>query len=198
MRTWTNLPYTKEFNVAAGNYGADRLPIKTIVIHSIVGSVNSAASRFATPGQFASSNYIIGEDGKLYRVLEEYLVPFTNGNYQSNRESITIEHADYGKPYDPRPEALYKTSAKLVADLCREYKIPCSRSYIKKHREISGSSTECPAGLDVDKIVREAAELLKTPAPGSLTDAQKIAKITELTQGTGMIFKYKIREILQK
>lgn len=201
MRSYSQIPFTKEFTVAPGNYGSTRLPIKGVTIHSIVGSVQSAASRFATPGQFASCNYIIGEDGRLYRVLEEYYVPYTNGVMRSNQESITIEHADYGKPYDPRPAVLYAMSAKLVSDICREYKLPINRTTVKGHREIPGSSTACPAGLDIDRIVREAKALVApspTPQPINLnwTDAQKKEVVNLVQKGTGNVSKYKFRDIL--
>ncbi len=202
MRSYSSLPFTKEFTVAQGNYGSGRLPIKCVTIHSIVGSVQSAANRFATPGQFASCNYMVSEDGKLYRVLEEYYVPYTNGVMRSNQESITIEHADFGKPYDPRPAALYATSAKLVADICREYKLPITRTTVKGHREIPGSSTACPAGLDIDRIVREAKAIVApspTPQPVNLnwTDAQKKEVVALVQKGTGTVAKYKIRDILK-
>lgn len=155
MRKYTTLPYT-ELPVAEGNYGTDRLPIKYIVMHTMVGSWQSAAARFNTVGQQASSTYGVKLDGGIIAFLEEYFVPFTNGNYKSNQESITIEHEDGGDYNGPRTPQLYETSAKLVKDICKEYNIPIDRAHILKHSEVSLSPTACPDSLDIDRIIAMA------------------------------------------
>lgn len=151
-RKYTSLPYT-ELPVAEGNYGTDRLPIKYIVMHTMVGSWQSAANRFNTVGQQASSNYGVKLDGGIIAFLEEYYVPYTNGNYKSNQESITIEHEDKGDYNGPRTPELYATSAKLVKDICNFYNLPIDREHIKKHSEVSDKPTACPDSLDLDKII---------------------------------------------
>jgi len=154
-REETTLPNI-EFTTATGNYDESRLPIDTIVIHSTVGTVQSAINRFGTRGTKVSAHYIIGNDGKLYQGLEEYYTAYHCGNYNINQRSIGIEHEWY-KGITPS-DALYETSAKLVADICKFYKIPCDRKHIKKHSEIV--PTACPNEIDVERIVRQARQIL--------------------------------------
>ena len=75
-----------EFITAIGNYDELRSTIDKIVIHSTVGSVQSAINRFGTSGAQVSAHYIIGNDGKLWQGLEEYYTAYSNCNlslYQS-------------------------------------------------------------------------------------------------------------------
>jgi hypothetical protein len=154
-REETTLPNI-EFTTATGNYDESRLPIDTIVIHSTVGTVQSAINRFGTKGTKVSAHYIIGNDGKLYQGLEEYYTAYHSGNYNINQRSIGIEHEWYQGIHPS--DALYETSAKLVADICRFYNIPCDRQHIKKHSEII--PTACPNEIDVERIVRQARQIL--------------------------------------
>jgi hypothetical protein len=160
-REETTLPNI-EFTTATGNYDESRLPIDTIVIHSTVGTVQSAINRFGTKGTQVSAHYIIGNDGKLYQGLEEYYTAYHSGNYNVNQRSIGIEHEWY-KGITPS-DALYDTSSKLVADICKFYNIPCDRQHIKKHSEIV--PTACPNEIDVERIVRQARQILGSGSSG--------------------------------
>jgi len=140
-----------------GNFDSNRTAIDAIVLHTIVGTIQSAADRFADSKSNVSTHYGIGYDGKLYTFLEEYYVAYANGNYPVNQRAISIEHEDLRKPNDPRPDTLYITSAKLVRDICQFYAIPIDRQHILKHSEVSDIPTACPDALDIDRIVKEAA-----------------------------------------
>jgi N-acetylmuramoyl-L-alanine amidase CwlA len=85
-----------------------------------------------------------------------------------NQRSIGIEHVDNGNYTAPRTDALYETSAKLVADICKYYKIPCNRQFILKHNEVV--ATGCPHNLDIDRIIRQANAILNPPT----TDYKKL------------------------
>ncbi len=150
-RKYTSLPF-EEFETASGNFDDNRQTIDTIIIHSTVGTVKSAISRFGNPESEVSAHYIIGNDGKLYAGLEEYLVAYHSGKYAVNQKSIGIEHEWYDglAPSD----ALYQTSAKLVKDICDFYNIPIDRDHIKQHKEIV--ATRCPNAIDIDRIIKEA------------------------------------------
>lgn len=165
IRDATTLPYT-EYPVAAGNYDSNRLSVDRIIIHTAVTTnIAAAASRFNTIGEQASAHYMIGLHGEIAHFLEEYLVAYHAGNYPINQRSIGIEHADNGMVngvYDdrPRPDALYTTSALLVADICKFYNISCDRAHILKHKEVSDRPTACCDALDIDRIVREAGSII--------------------------------------
>lgn len=159
-----------EYPVAVGNYDTSRKPIKNVVLHTTVGTFESAAGSFNSPGRQASSTYIIKLDGQIVLMLEEYYTPYTNGNYASNQQSITIEHVDNGNYNGPRTPQLYEASARLVADICKYYDLPINRTTIRKHSEVTLSSTACPDSLDVDRIVRDAANIASggvTPSPST-------------------------------
>lgn len=161
-RKYTSLPY-QEFVVADGRFDYTRRPIKYIVLHTMVGSMTSTRNLFAsTPpaGKETSAHYGISFEGNIDAYLEETYTAYHCGNYSYNQQSIGIEHEDKGKHTEPRPDALYNTSAKLVADICKYYEIPCNKDHILIHRGVPGSSTACPSALDTDRIIREANKIL--------------------------------------
>lgn len=81
----------------------------------------------------------------------------------ANAASIGIEVV--GRPDTPVTEVQYKACAELLAWLHGNFGIPIQRSAVFGHREISGNTTQCPANLDIDRIVREAQPLSPCP-PG--------------------------------
>jgi N-acetyl-anhydromuramyl-L-alanine amidase AmpD len=170
-RKYTSLPFT-ELDVATGNFDTSRVQIDRIVIHTMVGTWQGAAARFAQYGQQASAHYGVKYTGGLIAWLEEYYTAYHAGDYTMNQRSIGIEHEDLGKYNDPRPDILYTTSSKLVADICTFYQIPCNRTTILKHSEVH--ATGCPDALDIDRIVREAQALL-TPADPTVELKKQIA-----------------------
>lgn len=162
-RAVTGIMSYTELLVATGNYDTSRATIDRIVIHTMVGTVTGAAARFAGKGNQVSAHYGIGYDGKLYHWLEEYWTAYHAGNYAMNQRSIGIEHEDMGNYNSPRPEPLYQTSARLVADLCKYYNIPCDRQHIIKHSDVI--ATGCPDSLNIDKIIAAAQAILNPPPP---------------------------------
>ena len=158
-----------EYTTQAFDGENKRLPIDRIVIHTTVGTLQATINTFSSPNAKTSAHYIVDLDGKLYQGLEEYNVAFHSGIYGINQRSIGIEHVDNGKYLEPRTDALYSMSAKLVADICKFYSIPCNRQYILKHNEVS--ATGCPQNLDISRIVREANLILNPTVP---TDYRKL------------------------
>lgn len=155
------------YNHSSGRAGQD---IAGIVLHTMVGTIDSAESRFFNPNSSASSNYGIGLDGEVRQWVREEDTSYCNGNWNSNLTTITIEHADNGDYNGERTPELYDTSIELVADICRRYGIPCDRDHIKRHNEVIDlryypGGTACPDSLDVDRIVNEANNLINPPAP---------------------------------
>jgi hypothetical protein len=161
-RKYTSLSITKEYPVANGNFDADRLPITEIIIHTSVGTIEGVAARFNNPASKVSAHYAVGLNGELFAFLEEFNVAYAAGNYAVNQKSISIEHIDNGDYNGTRPDILYITSAKLVADICKFYSIPIDRQHILKHSEVI--ATGCPDALDIDRIVR-MAQALSNPEP---------------------------------
>jgi hypothetical protein len=161
-RIATSLPYT-ELEVATGNYDTSRQPIDRIVMHTMVGSWQAAAARFANPAEIVSAHYGVKLDGGLIHWLEETFTAYHAGNYTMNQRSIGIEHEDGGNYNGVRPDVLYESSAKLVADICTFYNIPIDRNHIIKHSEVI--ATGCPDALDIDRIVNRARDIANPPKP---------------------------------
>jgi N-acetyl-anhydromuramyl-L-alanine amidase AmpD len=135
------------------NYGKGRtVGIDTIVFHHIVGDAAGAIARFRQSGVQVSSTYIIGSDGQVYYTVSEANTPYTNGNYQENSRSITIEHAG-GHSTVPYTEAMYRASINLVRDIRSRHNI----TRFLRHKDIV--ATACPGGLDVERIIRESNPL---------------------------------------
>lgn len=128
-----------------------------VVIHTMVGTIASANSRFQIPSEGASAHYGVGLDGRLVQWVDEKDAAWHAGNAGINLDSIGIEHEDGGLYNDPRPDALYAASAALVRRICLRYAIPIDRAHIREHREVSDAPTACPDALDIDRIVAAAA-----------------------------------------
>lgn len=157
-----------------------------VVIHTMVGTAAGAEARFKNPdpnqaGGQASAHYGVRLDGSLWQWVDEKDAAWQAGNWEVNRRSIGIEHEDGGKPNDPRPDALYAASAKLVADVCHRYGWPVDTDHVKPHHEVSVSPTACPDALDVARIIREAAALLAPASPAAPTPTPAPAAPTPST-----------------
>lgn len=173
-RQTTTLPDVTQFTVADGNWDTDRGPIMSIILHTMDGTVEGANARFNNPASQVSAHYGVGLDGKLYQWCDEDNVAYHSGNYHVNQTSIGIEHEDGGNYNDPRPDILYASSAKLVADICKFYQIPCDSEHIFKHssvidRTIYPGGTACPDALDTDRIISMANDILN---PKPVTESQ--------------------------
>lgn len=149
---------------ASGNWESARrgAQITKVVIHTIVGTTADADARFKRSGQQASAHYGVGLAGDLAQWVEEGDTAYHAGNISVNLASVGIEHEDGGRYNDPRPDALYTTSSRLVRDICNRYQLPIDRATVRAHREVSNAPTACPDALDVERIVRMAAW---TPPP---------------------------------
>lgn len=163
-RIVTTLPYTEK-DVAIGNFDKTRTTIDRVIIHTMVGTEESASARFANPTQQVSAHYGVRLDGKIIHWLEETFTAYHAGDYSVNQRSIGIEHEDNGDYNGTRTDALYETSSKLVRDICQFYSIPIDRTHILKHSEVH--PTGCPDALDIERIVRvaQSGTVPQPPAP---------------------------------
>lgn len=157
-RKVADLPVS-ERDVQDGSWDKNRTQIDRIIIHTTVGSAESAANWFNNPANTnkTSAHYIVTLEGKYIHLVDEDNVAYHAGNYPMNQRSIGVEHEDNAKPEEPRTDVLYSASAKLVKDIALFYDIPLNRAHILKHSEVS--NTPCPHTLDIDRIIREAKEL---------------------------------------
>lgn len=181
-RTATTLPHDF-FPATSGSFDTSRLRIQYVIIHTMVGTLEGTKNWFSNPNRdsLSSAHYGIGLDGVIHRYVDENKTAYHAGNYSINQQSIGIEHEDNKKPYEERTDTLYNTSAKLIADACQFYDIPIDRKHVLKHNEVSKRPTECPATLDIDRLVRLAQQVASPTEQEPVRDGLKTYQMPEAT-----------------
>src|SRR5450759_169963 len=71
--------------------GRDGHTVNKIVLHWIVGTLESADTTFANPTRIASAHYGIG-DSDIHQYVQESDTAYHAGNLTVNKDSIGIEH----------------------------------------------------------------------------------------------------------
>jgi len=126
-----------------GNYDHANRPtdmkIDKIIIHDTEGSYSSAISHFQDTTSYVSANYVIrSSDGAVTETVRPSDVSWGAGNWYTNMHAINIEHEGYANEGSGwYTETMYKTSAKLVKYLAKQYGIPLDRQHIIGHDEVS-------------------------------------------------------------
>ncbi|WP_273847042.1 N-acetylmuramoyl-L-alanine amidase [Rubrobacter calidifluminis] len=121
------------------------LRINRIIIHVTQGSWASAINWFKDPRAQSSAHYVIrSKDGYVGQSVREKNIAWHAANWDYNQHSIGIEHEGYIN--DPRwfTDAMYRSSARLVAHLCRKYHIPIDRKHIIGHNQVPGADHTDP------------------------------------------------------
>ncbi|WP_407561368.1 N-acetylmuramoyl-L-alanine amidase [Streptomyces sp. 184] len=138
------------------DYGIDR-----VVIHVTEGSYAVALQVFSDPGHGAATHYVVrAEDGHVAQTVRELDVAFHAGNREWNERSVGIEHEGFVDRPETLTDVMYRSSAKLTADICRRYDIPVDREHIVGHNEVP-EATHTDPGPHWDwrrymRLVREA------------------------------------------
>lgn len=149
-----NLDWQPSPNYSAGRQGT---PVRKIMFHHVVGSASSAVSKFRNSASQTSAHFVAASN-KIYCCVDTDNTAWTNGNWNSNLESVTIEHeGDWRNGF--RDEGVINQSSILVAWLRSLY----PSATFGRHREVAG--TICPADLPVEEIWNKATALLNPPAP---------------------------------
>jgi N-acetyl-anhydromuramyl-L-alanine amidase AmpD len=133
--------------------GREGKKISGVIIHWIgQGTVDSTIAWFASTKSKVSAHYLVSNNDKVYQFVEEKDTAWQAGDWNTNLESIGIEHDAI--PGRPLTEQGYKTSGELVRGICLRHNIPIDREHIMKHSEIK--ATQCPGTVDIDKIISYA------------------------------------------
>ena len=153
--TWNDITWKGSPNFTQGRQG--KAP-RFITFHHIVGSMESAASRFANASQQVSTHFAVGERG-VWQFVDTDNTAWGNGNWNSNLESISIEHeGDWRFGY--YNAGCLEQSAQLVALLRQTHP---SIIGFQRHRDVVG--TACPGDLPCEAIWNRATEILNPPKP---------------------------------
>lgn len=122
--------------------------IDAIVVHWIVGTLESADATFQDGRRNASAHYGVGGE-EIHQYVKDEDTAWHCGDWLWNLKTIGIEHE--GGPDLPISDATYETSAKLIKELCTKYNIPLDKDHILPHNHFV--PTQCPGDLDIDRLI---------------------------------------------
>jgi len=112
-------------------------PITLVIIHVAQGSFTSVINLFQNPSANVSSHYIVrSSDGFIAQSVREQDIARHAGNPSYNQTSIGVEHEGYVDDPTSLTDAMYRSSAKLVASLVYKYGILVDRRHIIGHDEV--------------------------------------------------------------
>lgn len=154
------------------NGGLRQRNIDTIVVHHNATTNKDVALNtwLVSSGNWTSAHYEITDNEIIGAVGENYVAYHAGGTGGAdvpkiddpNGRSIGLEHVNStGAPDWEVSDGTLRNSGKLIADICQRYGLPIDRNTIKLHREVT--STACPGGLDIDKLVQYAREAAGQP-----------------------------------
>jgi N-acetyl-anhydromuramyl-L-alanine amidase AmpD len=125
---------------AAVNYtiGREGASIQYIVIHDTEELYADTIQTFQDPARQASAHYVIrSSDGAVVQMVSNANTAWHCGNWYFNTHSIGIEHEGWMRaPQRWYTEAMYQSSARLVARLARTYHVPVDREHIVGHYQV--------------------------------------------------------------
>lgn len=165
--------------------------IKNIVIHWI-GNAGTTAENNAkyfdglkvgkknSTGEYiyASSHYIIGNDGVVVRCVPESEVAYHASKANSYSIGVEICHPDWsGKP----TEKAYDSLVNLLVELCRRYKLEPTQAIIR-HFDVIGKI--CPKYY-VENV--GAFKKLKEEVKGKMTEDKELVEAVKVLQKKGII-----------
>lgn len=111
--------------------------ITRIVIHTTETPYATAIRFFSRPGARTSAHYVIrSSDGAITQMVHDKDIAWHSGNAQYNATSIGIEHEAFVHDCSWYTDAMYQSSARLVAFLTRKYGIPIDRARIIGHSQV--------------------------------------------------------------
>ena len=149
-----------------GNYtkGRSGKKINKIAIHHMGGksTAKQCGAVFQNPTRRASSHYGIGNDGEIALYVDEANTAWTNGNWNSNCESVTIETSNRvaGGQWPVSDNAL-NSLIKLVADIAKRNNITLVKGVTVVWHSMY-QATACPGPYllsKIDYIIQEANKI---------------------------------------
>ena len=139
------IPYPVSSNNYTQAYRPYSNPVDKIIIHVSQGSWSGTINWFQNPNSRVSAHYVVrSSDGFIGKTVLRKNIAWHAGNWGVNQTSIGIEHE--GFVTDPKwfTEAMYDSSSKLSAYICKTYGIPIDRSHIIGHVEVPGATHTDP------------------------------------------------------
>lgn len=146
-------------NYPSPNYSQGRSgnEVRFITFHHAVGSALSAVQSFSNPARQTSAHFVVAPD-KVYCAVNTDDTAWTNGDWNSNCQSVTIEHEGNWQNGFWNEDTINQ-SARLVALIRTWY----PNAVPNRHRDIV--ATACPCDLPVEEIWNRASQILNPPKP---------------------------------
>lgn len=126
---YTNSPLVSYTRLSPNHSGRRNHIIDTVTVHCVAAhvTVERLGEIFARPGRRASSNYGIGDDGRIALYVDEANRSWCSSSASNDNRAVTIEvSSDSEHPYAVTPEA-YRALIVLLADICRRNGIKALR-----------------------------------------------------------------------
>ena len=132
------------YQAAASNFSPGRSgnPVKYVTIHHSAGWEATLRYLWADPNRNGSSHFWVGnQPGQIEQYVDTDDTAWTNGNWQSNLQSVTIEvRGDWRGYYD---QQTLNNLELLLQQIRKNY----PHADIQYHKDVSDKITLCPADL---------------------------------------------------
>lgn len=203
MSNSTLISYTK---LSPNHSGKRTKKIDTVTIHCMAGqlSVESCGALFAQNSREASSNYGIGNDGRIALYVDEGNRSWCTSSNANDQRAVTIEVAsDAEHPYAVNSKA-YDALLDLVTDICKRNgikRLVWSTSKSDRMNHLNGcnmtvhrdyANKACPGDWLYNRHGEIAAEVNRrlgsgssTPSTGESTGGAADIKIGDVVEFTG-------------
>ncbi|WP_030419180.1 N-acetylmuramoyl-L-alanine amidase [Streptomyces sp. NRRL F-5065] len=152
---WVPAPYQELGGDDYGNHDLGDRPasqrIRYIVVHDTEGTWDGVLNMVRDPS-YVSWNYTLrSTDGHVAQHVKAKDVAWHAGNWYVNAHSIGLEHEGFlAEPDSWYTEAMYRSSARLVAYLAGRYGIPLDRQHIIGHDNVPGPTAATVPGMHTD------------------------------------------------
>lgn len=162
-------------------------PVRYVTIHHSAGWEATLRYLWADPNRNGSSHFWVGnQPGQIEQYVDTDDTAWTNGNWQSNQQSITIEvRGDWRGYYDQQTLNNLET---LLQQIRKNY----PTADIQYHKDVSDKITLCPADLKDKGYARQVWDKVtswlnppKPPAP-AITYTKITPKRVKLIRATNL------------
>lgn len=168
------LSIAKFYAAHSSNYSNGReQPIRYVTIHHSAGWENTLRYLWANSSRNGSSHFWVGNTaGAIEQYVDTNDTAWTNGNWRSNNESLTIEtRGDWRYNYYDKPTL--DNLGKLILEIRKNF----PNVNIEYHKDVSDRVTLCPADLKDkgyakvvwDDVTRQLAPKPKPPTVINIT-----------------------------
>jgi len=179
------LSIAKFYQAASSNYSKGReQPIRFVTIHHSAGWEATLRYLWADPSRNGSSHFWVGNlAGQIEQYVDTDDTAWTNGNWRSNNESLTIEvRGDWRGYYN-------QATLDNLELLLREIRKRWPNAGIEYHKDVSDKITLCPADLKDKGYARSVWNKVTvwlnppkppTPTPSKITYSKITPKRVQL------------------